>query len=62
MSADKQTATPPMSRRSRLRRVVILCRNFARNLAYYRTGQDPEHAPLLTSSHPSVNFWRFMNA
>lgn len=39
MNTDKQMdAVPTMSRRDRLRRVVILCRNFARNLAYYHAG------------------------
>jgi len=51
-----------MTRRDRLRRVVILCRNFARNLAYYRAGRRPEHLPLLAPEHPRVNFWRVMNA
>lgn len=54
-------ATPALSRRDRLRRVVILCRNFARNLAYYRTGQRPEYESLLDPAHPQVNFWRVMN-
>ena len=54
-------ASPALSRRDRLRRVVILCRNFARNLAYYRTGQSPEYKSLLDPAHPQVNFWRVMN-
>jgi hypothetical protein len=63
MNTDKQIdAVPTMSRRDRLRRVVILCRNFARNLAYYRAGQKAEHLPLLDPRHPKVNFWRVMNA
>lgn len=52
---------PTMSRRDRLRRVVILCRNFARNLAYYRTGQLAEHAPLLDPKCPRMSFWRITN-
>ena len=47
-----------MSRRDRLRRVVILCRNFAVNLAYYRTGRKPEYLPLQDLRHPGANFWR----
>lgn len=54
--------TPPtMPRRDRLRRVVILCRNCARNLAYYRTGQKAEYSALFDPTHPEVNFWRVMN-
>lgn len=40
-----------MNRRDRLRRVVILCASFARNLAYYRAGQG-----RLTNASPM--FWR----
>jgi hypothetical protein len=62
MSPDKQRhAGRAMSRRDRLRRVVILCRNFARNLAYYRIGQQAEYKPLLDPGHPRVNFWRVTN-
>jgi hypothetical protein len=52
-------ATATMSRRDRLRRVVILCRNFALNLAYYRVGRRPEHRPLQDfPRHASASFWR----
>jgi hypothetical protein len=51
-----------MSRRDRLRRVVILCRDFARNLAYYRAGQNDEHRLLLDTRHPGANFWRVANS
>jgi hypothetical protein len=63
MKPDKQgNDSPALPRRDRLRRVVILCRNFARNLAYYRTGQRPEYQPLLDPKHPRVNFWRVTNS
>jgi hypothetical protein len=53
---------PAMPRKDRLRRVVILCRDFARNLAYYRTGQRREHQGLLDpAKNTSANFWRVMN-
>ena len=39
-----------MTRRDRLRRVVLLCVHFSRNLAYYRAGHD-----RLTNASPS--FW-----
>jgi hypothetical protein len=48
-----------MSRRDRLRRVVILCRNFAVNLGYYRVGRRPEHLPLQHAQRG--NFWRATN-
>jgi hypothetical protein len=50
-----------LSRRQRLRRVVILCCQFLRNVAYYRVGgkhptgwKDP---PL----GPTASFWRIVN-
>jgi len=49
-----------MSRRDRLRRVIILCRNFAVNLAYYRVGRRPEHLPLQDYAQRG-NFWRAAN-
>lgn len=49
-----------MTRRERLRRVVILCRNFAINLAYYRVGLKPEHSALLDFARRG-NFWRVVN-
>lgn len=52
------TKTTTMSRRDRLRRVVILCRNFAVNLAYYRVGQRPEHEILGNAHNAEANFWR----
>src|SRR5487761_1244632 len=52
------TKTPTMSRRDRLRRVVILCRNFAVNLAYYRVAHRPEHKPLGNPHNAEANFWR----
>lgn len=51
-----------MSRRDRLRRVVILCRDFARNLAYYRAGQSEEHRLLFDITRPGANFWRVANS
>jgi len=49
-----------MSRRDRLRRVVILCRNFAVNLAYYRVGRTPEHVNLQDYKKRG-NFWRVVS-
>lgn len=47
-----------MSRNERLRRVVILCLSFARNLAYYRVGRSAQHVRLQKESHPAFTFWR----
>jgi hypothetical protein len=48
-----------MSRRDRLRRVLILCRNFAMNLAYYRVGRQMEHVGLQDfTRNRRANFWR----
>ena len=49
-----------MSRRDRLRRVIILCRNFAVNLAYYRIGRKAEHLPL-QHYQKRGNFWRVVS-
>ena len=52
-----------MSRRDRLRRVVLLCCHFARNLAYYRVGQTPEYKQLFDPAKtPCANFWRMANS
>jgi hypothetical protein len=40
----------PVTRRDRLRRAVLVCAHFARNMAYYRAGHD-----RLTKSSP--HFW-----
>lgn len=48
-------ASGPMPQKQRLRRVLILCRNFACNLAYYRVGRQPEHLHLQKRAE---NFWR----
>jgi hypothetical protein len=56
-------ATDPMPRRDRLRRVVILCRNFARNLAYYRAGRKDEHRQLFDAvKTASAHFWLVTSA
>ncbi|MFY9684003.1 MAG: hypothetical protein WBQ40_04850 [Candidatus Sulfotelmatobacter sp.] len=49
-----------MPRQDRLRRVVILCRNFAVNLAYYRVGRKTEHLHL-QDYQTRGNFWRVMS-
>lgn len=55
VSGDKAMAAgAPMPRQTRLRRVLILCRNFAANLAYYRVGRWPEYLPLQKLNE---NFW-----
>jgi hypothetical protein len=52
-----------MSRKDRLRRVVLLCGHFARNLAYYRVGQTPEHKHLFDPAKTAcANFWRMANS
>lgn len=48
----------PMPRWKRLRRVLILCRNFAANLAYYRVGRRPEYLHL--QKRPE-SFWRVIS-
>ena len=55
-NAPHQQKQPTMSRRDRLRRVVILCRDFARNRTYYRSGQSSRHKSLLDSPHVPRQF------
>lgn len=50
-----------MSRRRQLRRVVVLCRAFAWNLAFYRAGQREQHKFLFDRRHAGANFWRVVN-
>jgi hypothetical protein len=54
------TTNHPTPRRDRLRRVVILCRSFAINLAYYRAGWSNEQKHMLDPAK-SGNFWRVVN-
>jgi hypothetical protein len=57
------TCQRPLTRTERLRRVVKLCIAFARNLAYYRVGQDQEHQDLFDPEKtPSANFWCVANS
>ena len=51
-----------MTRRDRLRRAVIVCTSFVRNLAYYRACHGQHGSPLLAEAHPQVSFWRQANA
>jgi hypothetical protein len=60
--SEKMSTIGVMSRRDRLRRVLILCRNFAVNLAYYRAGRTPEHIGLQDfTRNAQPNFWRAMS-
>jgi hypothetical protein len=47
-----------LSRDERLRRVLILCCSFARNLAYYRTGRRTPYLHLQQTPNPTFTFWR----
>ena len=49
---------PPLSRKEKLRRVVILCANFTRNLAFHRAGMSREvQLSLFHHAHPNCAFW-----
>jgi len=50
-----------MSRQDRLRRVLILCCSFARNLAYYRVGRSTDYLHLQKESNTTFTFWRAVN-
>ncbi len=51
-----------ISRAERLRRVVIVCCNFARNLAFYRAGWTELGQTFFSKVHPQAAFWRQANA
>jgi len=53
---------PSVTRRDHLRRALILCCSFGRNLAYYRAGIEPEFSVLCDPSHPHASFWRQANS
>lgn len=55
--------TDGLSHRDRMRRVVLLCVSFARNVAFYRAGWSEDAQPLLSERHPEdAAFWRQVNA
>jgi hypothetical protein len=47
----------PLTRRERLRRVVILCASFARNVAYFRAGQSEPGSEVRGPTHARSAFW-----
>jgi hypothetical protein len=51
-----------LTRRERLRRVVILCASFARNVAYFRAGQSQTGSAARASSHAGSAFWTQVGA
>ena len=51
-----------MTRRERLRRVVILCASFARNVAYFRAGQSQTGSAARAPSHACSAFWTQVSA
>ena len=50
-----------LPRRDRLRRVVILCCQFFRNLAYYRVGSKHPTGWKEPPLGPTASFWRIVN-
>jgi hypothetical protein len=53
---------PKLMQRELLRRVIITAESFARNLAYYRVGWEPQFLPLLAGAHNQKSFWRQTNS
>ena len=51
-----------MTRCDRVRRVVIVCASFVRNLAYFRAGKGQHGLRLLSDAHFQASFWRQANA
>jgi hypothetical protein len=51
-----------LTRRERLRRVVILCASFARNVAYFRAGQSQTGSAGRAPSQPCSAFWTQVSA
>lgn len=52
------TTSSQLSREERLRRVLILCRDFTRNLGYVRGAQEHPAGWKVVPLHPTVNFFR----
>ena len=59
---DKQIIDLSLSRSDKLRRAIILCQSFMRNLAYYRIGQEPKYSRLIKYSSPFQCFLAQANA
>jgi hypothetical protein len=54
--------TDQLSPRELIRRVVLICSSFMRNVAFYRAGHLEEFKPLLSERNPKdANFWRQVN-
>lgn len=53
--------TTSLSKRERLRRVVILCRDFTRNLAYYRGARKHPVGWIDPPLRLEASFWRVTN-
>jgi hypothetical protein len=51
-----------LTRRERLRRVVILCASFARNVAFFRAGQGQTGSAVRAPSQPCSAFWTQISA
>jgi hypothetical protein len=51
-----------LTRRERLRRVVILCASFARNVAYFRAGHSQTGSAARAPSHACSAFWTQVSA
>jgi hypothetical protein len=51
---------PALTRKDRLRRVVLLCTHFVRNLAYYRGARESPSGWRDRPLSPDARFWRTM--
>ena len=58
----KSDVNHDLSRSDILRRAVLLCESFARNLAYYRVGQESDFSNLLAIDHPCMSIFRQINS
>jgi hypothetical protein len=57
---DLDDDEPDLSRKDRLRRVVLVCTFFMRNLAYYRGARESPVGWWDTPLRPEASFWRTM--
>jgi hypothetical protein len=55
---SKPRSDDELPRRDQLRRVVIVCATFMRNLAYFRASTSESASLLYEQSHPHRSFWR----
>lgn len=58
---NSESTKVPLTRNERLRRVVLVCCHFMRNLAFYRIGRNYPSGWAIKPLKPNADFWRTAN-